>query len=187
MSETCICAIDPGLTGAMAFYFPSLPGRIAVDDMPVVDGEVEPATIVRRIRQMGPTVAIIERVGPMPKDGAVQAFRFGSAYAAGKVSVALCEVPYHLVTPAVWKKHFKLAGGPDGKEQARALALQLFPASAEHFARKKDHGRAEAALLALYCSEKLISPSQAAVRSGCAGDGEGATPSSPDLRMEAVS
>jgi hypothetical protein len=31
-----------------------------------------------------------------------------------------------------------------------ALALRLFAASPEHFSRKKDHGRAEAALLAVY-------------------------------------
>ncbi|KAB1068880.1 RuvC family protein [Methylobacterium planeticum] len=162
MTETCILAIDPGLTGAIAFYFPSEPGRVVVEDMPVVDGEVEPASLVRRIRQMAPTVAIVERVGPMPRDGAVQAFRFGSAYAAAKVAVALCEIPYHLVTPASWKKHFRLAGGPEGKEQSRALALQTFPRSSELFARKKDHGRAEAALLARYAAEKLIQPQQVA-------------------------
>lgn len=161
INEPCILAIDPGLTGAFSFYFPSYPDRVSVEDMPVVDGEVEPATLIRRIKQLGPTAAIIERVGPMPKDGAVQAFRFGSAYAAAKVSVAACGVPYALVTPAAWKRHFRLGGGAEGKEQARALALQTFPASSEHFARKKDHGRAEAALLARYYVEKLM-PQQVA-------------------------
>ncbi|GJE44842.1 hypothetical protein [Methylobacterium soli] len=181
MTETCILAIDPGLTGAVAFYFPSEPGRVVVEDMPVVDGEVEPASLIRRIRQMSPTVAIVERVGPMPRDGAVQAFRFGSAYAAAKVAVAACEVPYHLVTPASWKKTYRLAGGPEGKEQSRALALQMFPASSALFTRKKDHGRAEAALLARYCADKLITPSTTAARSGCAGDGEAAASASPEL------
>lgn len=158
----CILAIDPGLTGAIAYYDPAFPDRVAVEDMPVVDGEVEPASLIRDIRTMAPAVAIIERVGPMPRDGAVQAFRFGSAYAAAKVAVAACGVPYHLVTPASWKRHFKLSGGPEGKEQARALALQLFPASASSFARKKDHGRAEAALLARFCAEKIPLPMGAA-------------------------
>lgn len=162
MSEPCILACDPGLSGAIAYFFPSAPDRVAVDDMPVVDGEVEPASIVRRIKQMGPTVAIIERVGPMPRDGAVQAFRFGSAYAAVKVAVACAGVPYHLVTPAAWKRHYRIGGGKEGKEQSRALALQLFPASADLFARKKDDGRAEAALLARYCAEKLMATAQVA-------------------------
>ncbi len=150
---TCILAIDPGLSGAIAFYFPEAPGRVSVDDMPIVNDEVEVATLARRIRQLAPTCAIVERVGPMPRDGAVQAFKFGGAYRAARAVVTLLEIPVHLVTPAVWKRHFRLPGGPDGKEVARALALQRFPASAEHFARKKDHGRAEAALLALYYVE----------------------------------
>ncbi len=41
-SEICIMAIDPGLTGAVAYYFPSTAERVAVDDMPVVNGEVDP-------------------------------------------------------------------------------------------------------------------------------------------------
>jgi crossover junction endodeoxyribonuclease RuvC len=40
-------------------------------------------------------------------------------------------------------------------KRPRALALRLFPSTAEHFARKKDHGRAEAALIARYGSEVL--------------------------------
>jgi hypothetical protein len=35
---SCIMGIDPGLSGAIAFYFPDAPGRCAVEDMPVVDG-----------------------------------------------------------------------------------------------------------------------------------------------------
>jgi hypothetical protein len=157
-----ILAIDPGLTGAVAFYDPATPDRVTVHDMPVVDGEVEPNALIALIRAAGPTLAIVERVGPMPRDGAVQAFRFGSSYAAAKVAVAACGVRYHLVTPASWKKSLKLSGGPEGKEQSRALALQWFPASAALFARKKDHGRAEAALLARYCADTFTASKAAA-------------------------
>ena len=59
------------------------------------------------------------------------------------------------MTPGTWKKAMKVAGGREGKEQCRALALQLFPACAASFARKKDQGRAEAALLALYAGQHL--------------------------------
>lgn len=151
----CILAVDPGLTGALAFYFPDAPERVSVHDMPVADGEVDPAGIARRVRQLRPSMAIIERVGPMPRDGVRQAFGFGGAYMAARAVVTILEVPQHLVTPTVWKRHFRLRGGPEGKEQARGLALRLFPASAEHFARKKDHGRAEAALLARYAAEVI--------------------------------
>jgi len=47
--------------------------------------------------------------------------------------------------PQIWKKAFSL--GKD-KEQTRLRAQQLFPGTA--LRRKKDHGRAEALLLALY-------------------------------------
>lgn len=151
----CILAIDPGLTGAIAFYFPMAPDRVSVFDMPTVGHEVETASLARRIEQMDPAMAVVELVGPMPRDGSVQAFRFGAAYSAAKTVVAMHGVPMHLVTPASWKRHFRLQGGPEGKEQARALALRLFPASAENFARKKDHGRAEAALLAKFAAEVI--------------------------------
>jgi hypothetical protein len=115
----------------------------------VVDGEVNSFELARLIRSFGPDVAWIERVGPMRHDGVKQAWCFGCAYTAARVVVSLLEIPTMLVTPAAWKKAMKVAGGDEGKEQCRALALQLFPACAASFARKCDHGRAEAALQAL--------------------------------------
>ena len=128
--KTCIVAIDPGLTGAVAFYFPSSPERVAVDDMPVVNGEVDPHSLERRIRQLGPTMAIIERQGPQPRDGCRQAFGIGSAFATVKTVAALCHLPFHLVTPSVWKRHHGILAVADPKEASRALAIRLFPASA---------------------------------------------------------
>ena len=151
--KTCIVAIDPGLTGAVAFYFPSSPERVAVDDMPVVNGEVDPHSLERRIRQLGPTMAMIERQGPQPRDGCRQAFGIGSAFATVKTVAALCHLPIHLVTPSVWKRHHGILGAADPKEAGRALAIRLFPASAESFSRKKDHGRSDAALLARFATD----------------------------------
>lgn len=148
-----IAAIDPGMTGAVAFIVPGALDRVSVYDMPVVGSEVDTASLARLLREHGPAFTLVERVGPMPRDGAVQAFRFGAAYAAAKATVSLSGVCLHLTTPQVWKKHFRLQGGAEGKEQARALALRLFPGSAASFARKKDHGRAEAALLARFAIE----------------------------------
>jgi hypothetical protein len=51
------------------------------------------------------------------------------------------------VEPSVWKRRHKLRG--KDKEGARQLAAQLFPSAHHLLARKKDHGRAEAALIAL--------------------------------------
>ena len=52
-----------------------------------------------------------------------------------------------IIEPSTWKKFHHLHGGD--KEPARQRALQLFKNAHAMFARKKDHGRAEAALIAL--------------------------------------
>jgi crossover junction endodeoxyribonuclease RuvC len=74
-------------------------------------------------------------------------FRFGASY--GCIIGVLCalQIRVHLVSGGIWKKHFRL---DSDKEKSRALALRLFPASSEHFSRKRDHHRAEASLLAVF-------------------------------------
>jgi hypothetical protein len=147
---TCVLAIDPGLTGALAFYYPETADRVSVIDMPVVDGRVDPHQLRKIIEDHKPAFAVIELVNPMPRDGVKQAWRFASAFTTAHVVVAMLQIPISFVTPAQWKRVMKVAGGDEGKEECRALAIRLFPACAASFARKKDDGRAEAALLALY-------------------------------------
>jgi crossover junction endodeoxyribonuclease RuvC len=53
-----------------------------------------------------------------------------------------------IVEPPKWKRSFHLHG--KDKEGARQLALQRFPSAHALLARKKDHQRAEAALIALF-------------------------------------
>jgi hypothetical protein len=50
MKPRCILAIDPGLTGALAFYFPAQ-DAITAEDMPVAAGNVDAATLAARIAQ----------------------------------------------------------------------------------------------------------------------------------------
>jgi crossover junction endodeoxyribonuclease RuvC len=150
--DRCILGVDPGISGAIAFYFPGVPSRVSAEDVPVAAGEINAAGLAERIRKMRPDVAVIERVAAMPGQGVSSTFKFGASFGVVCGVLAALEVPCHRVSPAVWKKNFKL---PADKEAARALALRLFPATAEHFARKKDHGRAEAALIARYGSEVL--------------------------------
>jgi len=61
--------------------------------------------------------------------------------------IACCAIPLTIVEPSIWKKFHTLRGGD--KEAGRQRALQLFPSAHALLARKKDHGRAEAALIAL--------------------------------------
>lgn len=153
--ELVVMGIDPGLSGALAFYRPS-ENYISTFDMPRVRDEIDAHELASIIAEYSPTVSIIERVGPMPRDGVRQAWRFSAANSVAKTVCALMNVPMTMVPASVWKAAMKLPGGKDGKEKSRLMALQLFPASAEEFSRKKDAGRAEAALIAYWASQKFI-------------------------------
>ena len=61
-------------------------------------------------------------------------------------------IPTTVVTATVWKRDMKLN---QDKELSRKRAIELFPAFATMFARKKDHNRAEAALLAVWLERQL--------------------------------
>ena len=178
MTAICVAAIDPGLTGAIAFCFPDLNGQITVEDLPLAGGEIDTGRLRRRIAQMGPTLVLIEQVHAMPKNGSIASFKLGQAYGAARAAVEAADVPTHLVTPQAWKKHHRIPGKlAGGEEAARAMAIRLFPVSASSFSRKKDHNRADAALLAAYAVAKLL-PAGTEIRvpdraAGCAGD-EGA-------------
>ena len=155
---TVICGIDPGITGAVAFYFTEAPGRIAVDDVPVAGGEINAPELAHLIRIHRPTFAVIERVSAMPGNGAVSMFNFGRSYGDVRGVVGAMGVPLHFVTPAKWKKHFGLSSD---KEQSRLRAIRMFPTVADRFKLKKHDGRAEAALIALYGAEVIQTRSAA--------------------------
>lgn len=148
--------IDPGLTGAIATLIDGEPGPFL--DMPtrkVGDwGEVDADKLAAFIREQraahhGAWIsACVEKVGAMPKDGATSAFRFGVT--AGKIQATLevLDVPFSRAIPAVWKRHYGLLG--QEKDHARLLAIRRFPSMTEALKRKKDNGRSDALLLALY-------------------------------------
>ena len=95
---------------------------------------------------------MIEQVGAMPGQGVTSMFRFGEAYGIIKGVLGGLRLPVELVTPSVWKRELKVQ---KGKESSRLRALELFPEQTDLFKLKKHHGRADAALIALYnCLEK---------------------------------
>jgi hypothetical protein len=149
VAARCILGHDPGISGATGFYFPAF-DRLAVDDNPVVGSEFDAATFAERIRQMRPTLAIVEAVASRPGQGVVSTFKFGRSYGAALGVLATLAIPVHLVSPTKWKRHFGLDGD---KERSRALALRLWPGRSDLFGRKRDHNRAESALLARYLAE----------------------------------
>jgi len=148
-----ILAIDPGITGALAFYDNEQLKAVAVHDMPVLDGDVDPHALKEIINTYQPALAIIEHVSPMPKEGVRSVWRFSAAFTTACVVVKLANIPLTLVTPAKWKRTMGLKGGKEGKEQARDWVINMFPSYHPWFKLKKHHGRAEAMILAVYAAQ----------------------------------
>lgn len=152
-----ILGVDPGLTGAMAFYLPDS-DTVQCFDMPVHEiknkKRLDLIQMAGLIHLHGPvTLAVIEDVNAMPRQGVASTFNFG--YAAGAVAgaIAACGIRHEFVRPAHWKSYYGLTRD---KDLSRRKASQRWPLDAEQWARKKDDGRAEAALLALYGLEILL-------------------------------
>ncbi|WP_375453744.1 hypothetical protein [uncultured Methylobacterium sp.] len=126
-----------------------MPAEIEVYDVPIADKQIDAAALARLVRLSGATEAIVERVSAMPKQGVSSTFKFGMAYGAVLAAVGVLGLPLRQETPGRWKGHFRL---DSDKEKARGLAIRTWPTS-PNFGRKKDHGRAEAALLARFAAE----------------------------------
>ena len=123
------------------------------------------ARIIRSASVLGVDLACTELVngwarpkGDPKSDGSGQsasaAFAFGQV--AGRIEQALddFDIAWRAIPPATWKKRLGLRGD---KDASRSLACQLFPKHSKHFSRKKDDGRAEAALIAYYARQVFSS------------------------------
>jgi len=143
-----IAAIDPGMKGAIALLYDD--NTLYIEDMPTLDKEVNAAAVSGIFVEFPPDHVYLEFVNGWNM-GASSAFNFGQGMGVLKGVIATLEIPYTMVPPAQWKKHYHLSRD---KDASRAAATRLFPKNAELFKRKKDDGRAEAALLALYAREK---------------------------------
>lgn len=151
---TIYCGIDPGLTGALAFLDTEA-ARLSVFDMPIVKvttgdktrSHMDPDKLADIIDRFNPTKSLIENVHSTPNDGHVGAFTFGKATGIVIGIFAGIGLPLAQVTPGKWKKDLRV---PADKEEAMNVATRLFPQCRPLWSRKKDHGRAEAALISLY-------------------------------------
>jgi crossover junction endodeoxyribonuclease RuvC len=147
-----ICGVDPGVSGALAFFDP-MNGSLDVEDMPTLavlrngksKSHVNAAALAALMERAD--VVVVERVGAMPGQGVSSMFSFGRSLGIVEGVAAGLGKPIHYAAPVAWTKAMKVAGGKDG---ARARACELFPSAASAFSRKKDAGRADAALIAMY-------------------------------------
>lgn len=138
--------IDPGQTGAIARIDES--GEVAVFDWPG-DERALAGLVVMIDLEHEVEMAVIEQQQSMPKQGSASTFKLGVNYGMWLSAVAFANWPLTLVRPADWKCGMGYPKGAD-KEHSLTLARRLFPGAAGMLSRKKDHGRAEALLLAHY-------------------------------------
>ena len=155
MSTVKFLGVDPGIRGGLAIIAidanSTAPRLVDTIDIPVTGvgakERVDVLAIRKWIAQHAPQHALIERAQAMPKQGASSGFKYGRAVGAIEAVITCCAIPLTIIEPTAWKKFHALRGGD--KEVGRQRALQLFPAAHALLARKKDHGRADAALIAL--------------------------------------
>ena len=160
-----VLAIDPGLSGALAYYdgttlqladiATELRGKKSAVDLwrlwCVVQGlAVPPSRLV---------YGVIENVGSMPRQGIASACNFGKTIGACEMALVAAGCELIRVTPQAWKfgvglQHDPKADTKARKNASRARAIELFPNYAHLFARVKDDGRAEAALMAWWFVHK---------------------------------
>lgn len=154
-----IIGIDPGLSGAIAFY-DTVEQTVEVVDMPVLElvrngkkkREVSAQALANHLAGRKVYAAFMERVNAMTGQGVTSVFSFGRSTGIVEGVLAAYDIPTTLVTPQAWQKAVNQRAGKDG---SRERAMQLFPAQVELFQRKKDDGRSDAALIAYYGAKSL--------------------------------
>jgi crossover junction endodeoxyribonuclease RuvC len=129
---------------------------IEVGDMPTLhDGpagrrSINAVLLSEIVAKSHATRAFVEHVGARPGEGAVGAFAFGRARGVCEGVLASLNIPVLFLTSPTWKRVIGIAPGKQGaKDAARSEAIRRWPQHASLFARVKDDGRAESALIAI--------------------------------------
>jgi len=143
--------IDPGKSGGIATL--SVNTEISIYDAhsyPYSDDKLKEIAYTVSHEMSENVLCFVEKVGAMPKQGVTSMFNFGVSFGYILGVLEANQVPYQLVTPQKWKKHFGL---DNDKSKSIALCKRLFPAVSllpTERCRKDSDGMAEALLIALY-------------------------------------
>lgn len=143
--------IDPGATGCVALIHDA--------GHELMDWPGDPALVVPRLAdwqaRFDVRLAALEKVGAMPGQGVVSMFSFGQNVGTWHGILAALHIPYVCPRPQDWQRGLvDRKAGKDTKAAALASARRLFPDAA--LGRKKDHGRADALLLAWWARRQGI-------------------------------
>jgi crossover junction endodeoxyribonuclease RuvC len=145
-----ILGIDIGVTGAIALL-DETGALLEISDMPTLhDGPqgrraINAPLLAAIIFKSHADRAFVESVNARPGEGPTGAFAFGRARGVIEGVLAAAGLPVSFITPASWKRAVGLTLA--SKDASRAEAIRRWPNHAELFARVKDDGRSEAALI----------------------------------------
>lgn len=154
-----ILGIDPGLDGAVALLDVHSGELVEVFDVPTLQlknrRELDEYGLARIVDEWSPQVteAWIEDAWPRPGEAATLAFQFGRNFGQMRGIVCANFIPLHVVVPAVWKRVMKVTGD---KDESRKVASVTWPTQSGRWPAKKNHGRAEAALVAAYGRRQFL-------------------------------
>ncbi|XP_016505200.1 Holliday junction resolvase MOC1, chloroplastic-like [Nicotiana tabacum] len=154
-----VIGVDPDTSGALALLKPNQPPQVF--DSPhlkVLVGKgvrkrLDAKAIVQLLQSfeapIGTTV-YVEQSTPYPQDGKQGWWSGGFGYGMWigiLVASGFSVIP---VPSSAWKSEFQLTKERSNKDYSREVASELFPSLSSLLKRKKDHGRAEALLIAAY-------------------------------------
>lgn len=145
--------LDPGaISGAWAAIGHN-GDYIDCGDIQSVDGRVLANTLYQSIKgavsSFDTAMIAVESVHAFSGQGISSTSKFMRAAGSIEAVAELTGYPFVLVTPQKWKKYHGLIGTE--KSASLELARGLFPQAP--LTRKKDHGRADALLMALWLKD----------------------------------
>ncbi|KAL1555174.1 Holliday junction resolvase MOC1, chloroplastic [Salvia divinorum] len=154
-----VVGVDPDLSGALAVLKPD--NSAQVYDSPhlkVLVGKrvrkrLDLKSIIQLLQKVDAptgTTAYIEQSIPYPQDGKQGWWSGGFGYGLWLGVLVASGYSVVPVPASLWKNGFKLTGNRSSKDESRELATTLFPSMSPLLKRKKDHGRAEALLIAAH-------------------------------------
>lgn len=140
--------IDPGKKGGVA-VIEDLKEERVVQTHPYSDDTLmkicKDLSLERNCR---PVFCVVEKVGAMPGQGVTSTFNFGKSFGYILGVLEANGIPYQLISPQRWKKHFSLT---NDKNKSIQTAKRLFPSVSllpTDRCRVESDGMAEALLIA---------------------------------------
>lgn len=155
-----ILGIDPGISGAVAYYDTNQEKVTHVCDMPTetveVSGKTRPRVSAHGIYQLlwdsGANHVAIEKVGGLPGQSGSASFNFGRGVGVIIGSAAALQFQIEEIAPVTWKAKLRV---PKDKVAAASRATEMMPHLSHEWRHKTRADRAEAAMIAVYARRYL--------------------------------